>query len=264
MRYLTTGLLLSLGCCWAAADDPKQLLQDLLAQSDLHEIQDMGALAGRLDVLRSAPVEEARQVFPLALSLLRSENPAQQSAGTMALVSLALRPDSAELMGRSIPELVSLLNSHDQTHAGTAIGFLALLNPRPPTSVQPYLLPLLSDSKASAERLLAILRTLVRAAPDDPATIEGMFSVLQARPAMKADIVGLMGEPHTSEKVLALLGACLSDPDANVRLAGVQAVGHQRPETIRGFESQLRGIAANPNEQSSTRDFASLALKQAR
>lgn len=220
-------------------------------------------MAGRLDVLRSAPVEEARQVFPLALSLLRSENPAQQSAGTMAVAALALRPDSAELMGSSIPELVSLLNSHDRTHSGTGIGVLALLHPRPPTSIEPYLLPLLSDSKASAERLLAIMRTLVLAAPDDPAIIAGMFNVLQARPAMKADIVGLMGEPHTGEKVLTFLGACLSDPDSNVRLVAVQAVGHQRPETIRRFESQLREIAANPNEESSTRDFASMALKQA-
>lgn len=260
--YLTAGLLLSLAQCWAATPDVKQTLQDLLGQADLRQIQDPGALAGQLDVLRSAPVEEARQVFPLALSLLRSENPNHQSIGSMALIALALRPDSAELMGPSISELVSLLNSHDQTHSGTAIGILGLLNPKPPTSIQPYLLPLLSDNKASPERLLAVSRTLLRASPDDPAVIAAIFNLLHTRPGMKADIAGLMGEPHADEKVLAFLGACLSDPDPNVRLAAVQAVGQQRPDTIRRFEPQLRELASDAKEQASTRDFASRALKQ--
>jgi hypothetical protein len=263
--YIVTGLLFFAPPGAPASSNVQQMLEGYLSQPDLKEPPDTGQLGDRLDVIRSAPVAEARGVLPVALALLRSDNPAHQSIGSLALVALALRQDSAELLGPSLPELVNLLDAHDRTHGGTALGFLALLNPKPPATLVGYLLPRLLDTRASNERLLALSATLMRAAPDDPAVIGALLNMLQEHsgPDVKGEIVRLMGASHTTnERAIAFVGAALADPDSQVRLMAVQAVGWQGPEVIRRYEGQLRKVAADPAEQSSTRDFASMALKK--
>jgi hypothetical protein len=133
--YTVAVLLLLALPGWATSSDVKQMLEEFLSQGDLRALPDMGTLGDRLDVLRSEPVAEVRQILPLALSLLRSGNPNHDSIGSMTLIAIALRPDSAELLGPDIPELVTLLSAHDQTHSGTALGLLACLSlsPRPPS-----------------------------------------------------------------------------------------------------------------------------------
>lgn len=261
--YSVAALLLLALPGWATSSDLKQMLQEFLRQGDLRASPDMGALADRLDVLRSEPVADVRQILPIALSLLRSENPNHESIGSMTLIAIALRSDSAELLGPDIPELVTLLSAHDQTHSGTALGLLALLKPKPPATLVPYLLPRLLDSKAPREKLLALSSVLLAAAPDDPAVIGAILNLLQGHPEMKPEVVRMMGAAHTvDERSVALFGAGLVDPDLNVRLMAVQAVGRQGLEVIRRFGPQLRKIAADPAEQASTRSLASLALKQ--
>jgi len=259
-----TGLLFFTPPDSAASTDVGRTLKGLLTQ-DLKESPEMGGLADRLEVLRTELPGEVREILPLVLSLLRSPNPNHQSIGSMALIAIALRPDSAELLGKSIPELISLLDAHDRTHSGTALGILALLNPRPPASLVPPLLTLLADSTASTDRLLALSRTLMRAAPNDPAVVGAILSLLQWRPRMRADIVQIMGAANSvDEGAIAFLGASLADPDTNVRLMAVQAIGRQPFDVIQRFWGQLGKIAADPNEESSTREFASRALHQVR
>jgi len=256
-----TGLLFLAPPDSAATTSIKQTLEGFLNQPNLKEAP--ATLSDRLDPLRSQPVAQVREILPATLSLLRSENPSHQEIGSIALIAIALRQDSAELLGPIIPELVTLLETHDRTHSGTALGLLALLNPKPPVSLVPYLLPRLADSKASTEKLSALSQTLLRAAPDDPAVLGAILNLLQEHPGMRADVVQMMGAAHTvNERAITFLGASLADEDANVRLMAVQAVGWQRTEVIQRFEKQLGKIAADSDEQSSTRDFASLALKQ--
>jgi hypothetical protein len=97
--YILTGLLFFVPPGSAASTDVKQMLEEFLSHGDLKEPPDAGILADRLDVLRSEPVAEARQILPIGLSLLRSPNPNLQSVGNMTLIGICLRPDSAELLG---------------------------------------------------------------------------------------------------------------------------------------------------------------------
>jgi hypothetical protein len=182
----------------------------------------------------------------------------------MTLIAIALRQDSAKLLGPVIPELVTLLDTHDRTHSGTALGILGLLNPKPPASLVPYLLPRLADSKASPEKLICLSGVLIGAAPDDPTVVGAILNLLREHPGLRAELVRMMGAAHVvNEGTIALFGAGLADPDDNIRSAAVQAVGRQRPDVILRFEKQLAQIATDPKEQPLTRDFASLALKQA-
>jgi hypothetical protein len=123
----------------------------------------------------------------------------------------------------------------------------------------------LIDSTASTEKLLALSGVLIAAAPDDPAVVGAVLNLLQEHPGpeMRAGVATMMGVAHAvNERTIALFEAGLVDSDPNVRLMSVQAVGWQRPAVIQHFEKQLGKIAADPDEQLSTRDFASLALKQ--
>ena len=263
--YILTGLLFFVPPGSAASTDVKQMLEEFLSHGDLKEPPVAGILADRLDVLRSEPVAEARQILPIGLSLLRSPNPNLQSVGNMTLIGICLRPDSAELLAPDLPELITLLQDHDRTFNGTGLGILALLNPKPPATVVPYLLPRLLDNKASTEQLVSLSGVLMRAAPDDPAVVGAILNLLQEHPgpAMKTEVLWIMRGAHPdNERVLAFFGASLADPDLNVRLMAVQAVGYQSPEVIRHFEQQLHKISADTDEQSSTREFASIALKQ--
>jgi hypothetical protein len=261
--YIVAGLSLFAPPGSATSTSIKQMLQDFLSQGDLSALPEVGSLGGRLDVLRSEPVAEVREILPIALSLLRSENQNHQSVGTMALIAIALRPDSAELLGSDTPELVTLLSAHDQTHSGTALGLLALLKPKPPATLVPYLLPRLLDSKAPREKLLALSGVLLAAAPDDPAVIGAILNLLQDHPDMRPEVVRMMGAAHAvTERTIALFGAGLVDTDPNVRLMAVQAVGRQRPDVIQHFGPQLRRIAEDSKEKIPTRQYAALALKQ--
>jgi hypothetical protein len=78
--YSVAALLLLAMPGWTSSD-VKQMLQEFPNQGDLRASPDMGALADRLDVLRSEPVAEVRQILPLAFSLLRSDNPIHESIG---------------------------------------------------------------------------------------------------------------------------------------------------------------------------------------
>ena len=109
---------------------------------------------------------------------------------------------------------------------------------------------------------MAISGTLMAAAPDDPAVVDAVLNLLQEHPAMKMGIMTLIALAHNNTRAMAFLGAGLSDPDSNVRGTAVQAIGSQPPETIRRYAPQLRTIAADPSEQTLTRDSASRALKQ--
>jgi hypothetical protein len=263
--YIVTALLFLALPGSAASAGVQQILEDYLSHDDLKAPPDTGILGDRLDTLRSAPVAEVRQILPLGLSLLRSPNPNLQTVGSMTLIAIFLRMDSAALVAPNLPELVTLFTDHDQTHDGTGLGLLAMLNPKPPASLVPYLLPRLLDSKASTQQLLALSGVLMRAAPDDPAVIGGILNLLQEHPGpvMKSGVLQMMAGAHPAgERVLALFDSGLADPDSNVRSMAVQAVWHNSPEAIRHSEPQLRKIAADPDEQSSTRGFASAALRQ--
>jgi HEAT repeats len=149
--------------------------------------------------------------------------------------------------------------------AGTALGFLALLNPKPPVSLVPYLLPRLLDTKASPEKLLAICSVLLRAAPEDPAVIGGVLNLLQEHRdvQMRCEVIRMIGAAQSlNARTLAPFDSGLVDPDPNVRLMAVQAVERQRPDVIEGFAPQLRKMAADPVEQSPSRESASRALKR--
>jgi len=263
--YVMAGLLLFAPPDSTPSTNVKRTLEEFLSQGDLKEISNSarGSLADRLEFVRAEPVAEVRQILPVTLSLLRSENPSHQEIGCMAFIAIALRQDSAELLGPTIPELVALLDTHDRTHGRTALGLLGLLNPKPPVSLVPYLLPRLADSKASTERLSALSRTLLRAAPDDPAVVGAILNLLQEHPRMRDDVVQMIGAAHTvNERAIAFLGASLTDEDTNVRLMAVQAVESQPIQIIQRFGRQLTKIAEDPDEQSSTRESASRALKQ--
>ena len=146
----------------------------------------------------------------------------------MALIAIAQRRDSAELLGPIIPELVTLLETHDRTHSGTALGLLGLLNPKPPVSLVPYLLPRLADSNTSSDRLSALSQTLLRAAPDDPAVVGAILNLLQDHPSLRGDVLQMIGAAHpVNQRAITFLGASLTDEDSNVRLMAVQAVESQ-------------------------------------
>ena len=260
-----TGFLFFVPPDSAASGNIKQMLETFLSQKDLKTRPDVGAIADRLDVLRSEPVAEVREVVPVALALLRSENPNQQELGTVALVAIALHPHSAELLGPDIPELVALLDTHDATHEGRALGFLALLNPKPPETLVPLLLPRLLDNKLPEAKLLAITSVLLRAAPNDPAVIDAVLNLLQAHPdvVMKCEVIRMVGAAQSiNERTIALLKSALVDTDVNVRLMAVQAVERQQPEVIARFAPQLRKIAADTAEQSFSRESATRALRR--
>jgi hypothetical protein len=256
-----TGLLFLAPPDSATTASIKETLEGFLSQPNLKQTPE--ALPERLDALRLQSVAQVQEILPVTLSLLRSENPSHQEIGTMAFIAIALRQDSAELLGPHIPELVTLLETHDRTHSGTALGLLTLLNPKPPVSLVPYLLPRLADGNISTEKLAALSRTLLRAAPNDPSVVGAILNLLQEHPSMRAEMVQMMGAAQTvNERAIAFLGASLADEDADVRLMAVQAVARQGTQVIQRFEKQLGKIALDPDEQSSTRDFASMALKQ--
>jgi len=260
-----TGFLFFVPPDSAASGNIKQMLETFLSQKDLKQAPELGWLDDRLDALRLEPAADVRGILPIVLSLLRSENPSHEEIGSAVIIVVALRQDSAQLLGPDIPELVTLLDTHDRTHDGRALGFLALLNPKPPATLVPLLLPRLLDYKLPEAKLLAITSVLLRAAPNDPAVIDAVLNLLQEHPdvVMKCEVIRMIGAAQSvNERTIALLKSALVDTDVNVRLMAVQAVERQPPEVIARFAPQLRKIAADTAEQSFSRESATRALRR--
>jgi hypothetical protein len=92
---------------WATSSDVKQMLQEFPNQGDLRPrlIEKPSRIAlMRCDLSRWWPrsVRFYRSPFPCCAPITRSTN----RLDSMTLIAIAMRPDSAELLGPDIPELV--------------------------------------------------------------------------------------------------------------------------------------------------------------
>jgi hypothetical protein len=263
--YILTGLLFFAPPGSAAPTSVKALLEQFLSQGDIKDLSNsaIGAISDRLDDLRFEPAAEVRQILPSARLCLRSPSKNLRTVGLMAFIAVGLRPDSADLLAAYTSELGALLDDPEPSISGPALQVLELLHPRPPASLVPYLLPHLADKTNSTQTMAGLFRLLLLAAPDDPVVFGAVLEAVRERPGLRANALGIIGSPQSgNETAIAFVGAGLTDPDPDIRSQAVQAIGRLPVGVIHRFEQQLRRIAIEPDEQPTTRDLASLAIRQ--
>lgn len=270
-RFVKFGCLLSIIAVAAltygvhAQTSPLQeFYQSLLRNpSSAPPYENLRKVTGQIEKLRP---EEIINALPAIFAAQANQDNTVSGYADSALFSIALRPDSAELLRDYVDAIGHELTSPAPERRAAAMVILGTLKPVPPPGVVPIFLAFLkrTDADAQAQGSSAIFE-LVHIAPENPEVIAALRDFL-SRPLdskSKREALVAVGKPTVKDaKILAMMIASLDDADMGVRITAAQALSGMGQQALQQAEPTLQRLANDQNQPADMRAAAKDALQK--
>ena len=256
-------LILVVGLCRAA--DVQQLVklyEAILSSEDDSRIPKLEELASQdiEDVIELASADEIKLLLPLAKQCVHSRRQKIRFAGLHLFFGISLRPDGTSLLEPYVDDLGPLVSDADQPTRHLTIHMLVSTTPGPSAKVLPYLAARMNDKNTSPEEVATTAAGLLGAShPADPATLHQVLELVRERDQIDlttAILKDLSLLQITHEEALRFVSLSLTDANAFVRRAAVEAARMMPKEVRATFRPGLLRVAQNPDENPETRSRA--------
>ncbi len=225
--------------------------------------ENLRKVTGQIEKLRP---EEIIKALPAIFAALTHQDSTVSGYADSALFSIALRPDSAELLRSRVDAIGHELTSPVPERRAAAMVILRTLKPVPPPEVVPIFVTFLkrTDADAQAQGSSAIFE-LVHIAPENPEVIAAVRDFL-SRPLdnkSRRETLVAVGKPTVKDaQIVAMMIASLDDPDTGVRITAVQALSGMGQQALQQAEPALQRLAHDPNQPANVVADAKVALQK--
>ncbi|PYU66968.1 MAG: hypothetical protein DMG52_35100 [Acidobacteria bacterium] len=216
--------------------------------------ENLRKVTGQIEKLRP---EEIIKALPAIFAALTHKDNTVSGYADSALFSIALRPDSAELLRGHVDAVGYELTSPAPERRAAALVILGTLKPVPPPEVVPIFLAFLkrTDADAQAQGSGAIFE-LVHIAPENPEVIAALRDFL-SRPldnkSRREALVAVGKATVKDAQIVAMMIASLDDPDMGVRISAAQALSGMGQQALQQASPVLQRLANDPNQPADVR-----------
>jgi len=225
--------------------------------------ENLRKVTGQIEKLRP---EEIIKALPAIFAALTHKDNTVSGYADSALFSIALRPDSAELLRGHVDAVGYELTSPAPERRAAALVILGTLKPVPPPEVVPIFLAFLkrTDADAQAQGSGAIFE-LVHIAPENPEVIAALRDFL-SRPldnkSRREALVAVGKATVKDAQIVAMMIASLDDPDMGVRISAAQALSGMGQQALQQASPVLQRLANDPNQPADVRTAVRDALQK--
>ncbi|PYS58900.1 MAG: hypothetical protein DMF76_18010 [Acidobacteria bacterium] len=225
--------------------------------------ENLRKVTGQIETLRP---EEIIKALPAIFAALTHKDNTVSGYADSALFSIALRPDSAELLRGHVDAVGYELTSPAPERRAAALVILGTLKPVPPPEVVPIFLAFLkrTDADAQAQGSGAIFE-LVHIAPENPEVIAALRDFL-SRPldnkSRREALVAVGKATVKDAQIVAMMIASLDDPDMGVRISAAQALSGMGQQALQQASPVLQRLANDPNQPADVRTAVRDALQK--
>lgn len=206
--------------------------------------------------IASRKAETVSATLPEIISNLSAGDEEDQICATHVLLDVALRSDSAMLLRGHLNAIGAVLNNSPDERLQRSTGtILTMLRPGPPPEVVPSLLEFLKRADRDPHIQAAAVGPLALAGPQNNTVIDGIGE-FWARPldaqSKESVLNGLANARAKEPRLVAIVISALQDPDRDVSLTAIRAIGRMGSEVIRQAIPELRKLASSGQTDEST------------
>lgn len=217
-------------------------------------------------ILGAAP-EEITVALPSIFRALEhpDDNVKLDAAG--ALIVIAVRADSSELLRSHIPEIASLLDSPNKRLPWDGVAILGYLKPVPPPEVAAPLLNFLKEDNRDLHAQTGLIGVLARAVPNNPDVIAAIEQFLShpLDDSTRIDVLNVLGDtPTGNPRLIRIVIAALNNPYPTVTLAAMRALTRMGQGALLQARSALEAVAQSRRQPADVREAARQALDSLR
>ncbi len=213
------------------------------------------------DWIGSKSADTISAALPRIVSTLSNGGEEDRICAAQVLLDVALRADSATLLGQHLNAIGAVLNSASDERLQRSTGImLTMLHPKPPPEAVPPLLVFLGRTDRDLRMQAAAVGSLAGIAPTDSAVILAIQE-FWSRPLdaeSKQAVLNGLGNSHAKDqRLVGIVISSLHDPDPSIRLTAVQALRRMGPDAIRQAAPELRKISSStPTTEEDTETHA--------
>jgi HEAT repeat protein len=216
--------------------------------------------------IATAHRKEITNALPSVFRAVEHPNDDVKLYAVGALIPVAFRADSAELLRDYISRFAPLLASSEKNLQEGAVTILAYLQPKPPPATVAVLVEFLKRNDRHLHAQTLAIGALIQADQSSPEAIAAIENFL-SRPfdeSTRIDALNVLGNQRTNEsRLVQAVVRELDNRDTGVKLAAVRALGRIGKRALQA-QPKLEAIAQDQTQPAEVRREARQALDSVR